>query len=101
MEKDVETMSAIVLPPIIQAKPSFGAPCNGCGLCCAEEVCGIGKIVHGDIQGPCPSLMFVGDRFRCAVVMTELVAGMPPKIAEALGIGKGCDANDLERWRGR
>lgn len=87
-------MAALVLPPIIQAKPLFGEPCNGCGLCCAREVCGIGKMVHGDIEGPCPSLTYSADRFWCSLVVVEKLAGLQPMIAEALGVGRGCCSDD-------
>jgi hypothetical protein len=25
-------------------KPSYGATCNGCGLCCKLEICGVGEM---------------------------------------------------------
>jgi len=85
----------IALPPVIQTKPAFGLPCNGCGLCCAEEVCGIGKMVHGEIDGPCPSLVLIGELYRCGLVMAEAIGNLPPLISDALAIGKGCDSEDL------
>ena len=87
-------MAGICLPPVIQQKPTFGEPCNGCGFCCAAEVCGIGKQVHGDIEGPCPSMTYQEGRFFCGVVLIEELAGMEPLIRQALGIGRGCDADD-------
>lgn len=49
----------IALPQIRgPEKPKYGDACNGCGACCAAEVCWIGKAVlqneHAD--GPCPLL---------------------------------------------
>lgn len=74
-------------------KPAFGAPCNGCGLCCATEVCAIGRMAHGDVQAPCPSLIWHAGRSWCALVAIEPAAGKGRPIAEALGIGRGCDAD--------
>ena len=89
------TLRDHILPPVIQTKPAFGLPCNGCGLCCAEEVCGIGKMVHGEIDGPCPSLVLIGELYRCGLVMAEAIGNLPPLISDALAIGKGCDSEDL------
>lgn len=49
-------------PPLLQIeKPKFGAPCNGCGFCCRNEVCGLGKAVLGDdTPAPCPLMRFDG-----------------------------------------
>lgn len=77
----------------LPAKPAFGAPCNGCGLCCAVEVCAFGKMAHGEVPAPCPSLLFHAGRSWCALVVMEPAAGNGRPIAEALGIGMGCDAD--------
>ena len=84
----------IALPPVIQEKPMFGAACNGCGLCCAMEVCKIGLIAHGEsTPAPCPSLVFRGSRFWCEFVLAESAAGLDPLIFNSLAIGRGCDAD--------
>ena len=75
-------------------KPAYGTPCNGCGLCCAVEVCAIGKIAFGEVPAPCPGMLFDEGRFHCKLVLVERLSGMAPRIATALGIGKGCDADD-------
>lgn len=42
MADNIET---IYMPPFsVIAKPKKGSPCNGCGWCCHEEICAIGKI---------------------------------------------------------
>lgn len=46
------------------------------------------------IKGPCPLMDFVGGKVRCGLVLAEERSGMEPKIKTALGIGKGCDADD-------
>lgn len=78
-------------------KPKFGSPCNGCGLCCKMEVCAIGKGVFGaDTPAPCPALIFENKRFWCKFVLAEDIARAPSLIGNALGIGKGCCADDME-----
>lgn len=77
------------------AKPDFGNPCNGCGMCCIREVCDIGLMIYGDAQpAPCPALVRKDGRFWCKVVLVEEAQGLPPIAAEALGIGFGCDTVD-------
>jgi hypothetical protein len=80
--------------PISIAKPREGQPCNGCGLCCQMELCGIGVMAFPGASAPCPALRFNGSLYRCALVETETAAGAPPVMAEALGIGKGCCSSD-------
>lgn len=81
-----------VLPLI--PKPRLGAPCNGCGLCCAAEVCGIGRLIYGeDCAAPCPALVLQGGQFRCEVVLVEAASPLPKRASEALGIGRGCDSS--------
>jgi hypothetical protein len=76
------------------AKPPFGAPCNGCGLCCRMQVCGIGQVAFPDAVAPCPALRFDGRRYRCSLVEMETDQGVPPVLANALGIGRGCCSDD-------
>jgi hypothetical protein len=96
-------------------KPAFGQPCNGCGYCCAAEPCGIAReFIGADDQGPCPALECEGGRFSCGMIVRPLAylgraaglhgaADAPPggadaqigrQIAEALGAGRGWDADD-------
>jgi hypothetical protein len=87
------------MPEHAPDKPAFGATCNGCGLCCAVEVCRIGQMAFGDVPAPCPGLTFVQGRFWCQLVLAEQQAqGLgvvtAPRLAEALAIGRGCDAED-------
>lgn len=75
-------------------KPKWGDPCNGCGYCCASEVCKIGVQVHGPkVQAPCPSMNFHDGRFWCGVV--EKMAGMEIEfdLMLVMGIGFGCDSD--------
>lgn len=84
-------------------KPSFGLPCNGCGLCCIVEPCAIAEEYLGITEGPCPALEWHDDKFRCGMVVRpghylgvadfadELLSGL---ISQALGVGLDCDADD-------
>ena len=83
----------IVAPP----KPTFGATCNGCGVCCQQEVCRVGQVIFGAIPGPCPALTWVQGRFWCGLVLAEYHARRQdpttlPLIEHTLAIGRGCDA---------
>ncbi len=70
-------------------KPERGQPCNGCGFCCAVELCAIAEMA-GEVSTPCTFMRFVDDRFRCGLVEAERSAGMEPIIKTVLGIGTGC-----------
>ncbi len=81
----------------LPAKPKRGAPCNGCGLCCAREICGIGEIVHGEAQQPpCPSLKIApnGERTYCELMEIEEFLGGEQVIHKVLGVGTGCYMED-------
>lgn len=100
----------IYLPsfPII-AKPRKGSPCNGCGWCCHEEICMVGKVfleLYDDdqmiphfVKGPCPLMDFVGGKVRCGLVLAEERSGMEPKTKKALGCGEGCCADDPHTYK--
>lgn len=80
-------------------KPPFGAPCNGCGVCCIAELCQIGSAAFGDIPGPCPALQFHHGRFWCGLVLAEYEGRRQgiielPLLEHTLAIGRGCDAED-------
>ena len=48
----------IILPREAPDKPAYGAPCNGCGVCCAAELCPLGRLVYRRKAGPCPALIW-------------------------------------------
>lgn len=83
-------------PGTAPEKPRFGATCNGCGLCCASEVCAIGLAALGDVAAPCPALRFDGAQFRCMVIETadQMSVGASAMMRIRMGIGFGCDADD-------
>lgn len=79
-------------------KPAYGQPCNGCGLCCLEELCPLGQIVFQRVRGPCPALSASGGAMVCGLVAepTRYRPGDAVSLAEAalmlIGAGVGCDA---------
>lgn len=97
-------------------KPTYGDPCNGCGVCCIAQVCALGEAL-GDDQN-CKALIQNPDRtFSCGLVadpyrfisedslavwraidaMSDGNAGeeaLRKSNAEALGAGRGCDSDD-------
>jgi hypothetical protein len=84
-------------------KPAFGAPCNGCGLCCIMEQCALSVEYLGK-QDRCPAIERMGDRFACGLVTRPgHYMGTPAfgdaylgrLIGEALGIGRGCDSDGI------
>ena len=90
----------------LPVKPAMGSPCNGCGWCCAEEPCGVARqyIPDHPEEGPCLALEWAVGRFACGMIRRpshymllpndwadEAIGSM---IAEALGAGRGCDADD-------
>jgi hypothetical protein len=94
-----EPTTMIPLPTIEHGpnKPKRGEPCNGCGYCCAAEVCEIGLHAFGaSTPAPCPALEFRDGRFWCGIVrkMDEVPEGKILRML--LGIELGCDADDFE-----
>ena len=86
---------SIVAPP----KPTFGAACNGCGVCCQQELCQVGADVFGPGAAPCPALLWLQGRFWCGLVLAEYHARRMdhttlPLIEQTLAIGRGCDMED-------
>lgn len=99
------TIEPDIKPPMsAPAYPGMGNPCNGCGQCCVIYPCALARDLAGVREGPCPILMREGDIWRCGLTIEPHrfvvgLAGKPfadkalaPLLAEALGIGRGCDA---------
>ena len=51
-------------------KPSFGQPCNGCGVCCVSEPCPVGIVVSRRTTGACDALIWSDPdrRYRCGLI---------------------------------
>lgn len=91
-------------------KPAFGASCNGCGYCCEVEPCAIATKFLLDHSAPCKALERSADRTWCGLVLhpskymahhgltkdwADTILGA--HIAEELGVGRGCDADDANQ----
>lgn len=52
------------------AKPAWGAPCNGCGLCCLAEPCPMGMLISRRRKGACAALRWddAARLYRCGVL---------------------------------
>lgn len=86
------------------AKPAFGAPCNGCGVCCLAEPCPLGVLVSRRRHGACAALRWdeAAALYRCgAISAPETVLGprwrwLSPWLVRAarrwIAAGKGCDS---------
>ncbi len=84
-------------------KPSWSEACNGCGMCCTIEPCGLARVLIGAKRGPCPAMEWDDRRFRCGLVTRPSAYLGTPRSkdlaygafhARMLGIGKGCDSDD-------
>lgn len=78
----------------LPAKPPINASCNGCGHCCRNSICPIGKTLFPGAQAPCPGLLVLEDRTMCEAVLIEQSAGALPLAALLLGVGEGCCSSD-------
>ncbi len=95
------------------AKPAFGAPCNGCGVCCLAEPCPLGMVVSGKRRGACDALRWdeAAHRYLCGMVvapadvlrtqwprMGRFIAPVAAPLLSRLArrwisAGSGCDAS--------
>jgi hypothetical protein len=106
------------IPIVSLAKPAYGDKCNGCGMCCVEEVCGLG-LELGD-RKICKALEANQDgTFSCGLVGNpykylsdertrtwRMIDEISPGVGEdglrsyhahMLGAGKGCDSLDSDQ----
>ena len=89
------------------AKPAFGAPCNGCGVCCLVAPCPLGMLVSRRRSGACSALHWSDEaqRYQCGLLMApQRLLGRreetPKWLTRLLGrwvrrwiaAGVGCDA---------
>jgi len=96
------------LHPQSPAKPPLGAPCNGCGLCCAAEPCPLGIALTRRRRGRCVALQWDEDgrRHQCGALADprahlRALRWLPMPWLQRLvrrwiGAGVGCDST-LER----
>lgn len=98
-------VQVIHLHPQAAAKPATGAPCNGCGVCCASEPCPLGVLASRKRQGACAALVWHegSARYRCGLIeapaehLPAPLRWAAPAVARAarrgIAAGRGCDCS--------
>ena len=76
------------------AKPAWGRPCNGCGVCCLSAPCPAGAWVSRRWHGACAAVQWdeAGRRYRCGLID----AARPWRSAimrRWIAAGRGCDSD--------
>lgn len=91
--------TVLMLHALAPPKPAVGAACNGCGVCCAMELCPLAMVLHGKQQGPCPRLQWsdAEQRYFCGLLAdaresTSLWRAVRQAwVRRWIGAGTGCD----------
>jgi len=107
------THKTIRIEPLAPAKPAWGAPCNGCGICCLVEPCPVGMVLSAKRTGACHALHWdvqlasyrCGALVRPGEVLCEVLprplwglsGALAPLLAaiarRAIAAGIGCDCD--------
>jgi len=78
-------------------KPAWGAPCNGCGVCCLAEPCPAGMLVSVKRSGACRALRWDdrARRYQCGLMQDAAGHATPwAWLARRLiASGAGCDSD--------
>ena len=85
-------------------KPRYREACNGCGLCCALELCDLAEDAFPGAPAPCPALEWEDGRAWCGMVrhpsrhLKLNFAGADPMVkdlfAQGIAMGQGCGMED-------
>lgn len=89
-------MKTIRLYAAAAEKPAVGAPCNGCGVCCALTPCPLSRLLLRHREGACPALTWQGERYVCGLVVAPrgFVRWLPRRLRlRWIGVGCGCDCD--------
>lgn len=84
----------IALHAAAPPKPAVGAPCNGCGVCCAIAPCPLSRLLLGHRAGKCPALIWQESRYGCGLVVapTGCARWLPRRfVLRWIAAGSGCD----------
>jgi len=92
----------VELHPQSPEKPVYGAPCNGCGVCCAAGPCPVALVFLFQFKGKCRALLWQDERYVCGMVASpdRYVKLIPEKwrasggrfFASRIAAGAGCDS---------
>lgn len=78
MPSDWQTITLFANAP---EKPALGAPCNGCGVCCAAEPCPVSLALLWPHRRPCRALEWHADqqRYLCGILRqpTDYLSYLP------------------------
>ena len=97
--------TVIHIHPAAPDKPLIGAPCNGCGVCCAAAPCPVSALVLKHRQHACPALMWIDSEqhYRCGIMIapSRFIPWLPQRFERGftylarrwLALGIGCDSN--------
>lgn len=96
------TVRIIEIHPEAPPKPSAGATCNGCGVCCLAEPCPVGVVLSGRLSGACRQLQWRHETGRYVCGVLERTAGNQPGtsawrralhrvVSRWISAGSGCD----------
>lgn len=112
-----KTYQHILIHPDAASKPTPGAPCNGCGVCCLVEPCPLGMVLSRRRRGACVALRWDDEvhQYRCGAlteptgvlreVLPELLTRRAPWLSVRLApvlrrhakrwiaAGQGCDSS--------
>lgn len=103
----------IFIQALAPAKPAWGMPCNGCGVCCLAEPCPVGMLLSLRRQGACDALRWdpAQARYRCGAMVQSvqvlrdvfpasvrmLAPALAPLLAlvarRTIAVGSGCDCD--------
>lgn len=98
---------SITLHALAPAKPAWGEPCNGCGVCCLCEPCPVGILVSARRQGRCRALAWdeTAQRYVCGVLtgrrdllpawLRPIAGWLQRRAPRWIAAGCGCDC-DIE-----
>ncbi|MFG6465888.1 hypothetical protein [Roseateles sp. BYS87W] len=81
----------IEIQPAAPAKPTVGAPCNGCGVCCLAEPCPLGVLLTRRLHGACAALQWDGTRYRCGALDERAGPLRRWWVRRWIAAGQGCD----------
>nr|WP_185970049.1 hypothetical protein [Tepidimonas alkaliphilus] len=107
MARPATETAVLWLHPQAPPKPPPGAPCNGCGVCCAWQPCPLGWLVSRRRQGPCAALHWDEPtaRYRCGLLNAATPqSGLTAMrrawrrfwqaaVARWIAAGRGCDCD--------
>ena len=109
----MQSSQVIQIHSLAPAKPPEGAPCNGCGVCCATQPCPLGMLLSGQRFGACHALRWKDStvRYLCGAVedpaavarsalptwlawLAKPLSFVLPRLARRwIAVGLGCDSS--------